>query len=99
MVTHSGTSPKGSASVQEIVEALSEVTGKDYTAILNEMAVSPTHDLAIPSPQAMAVLGKLRARHGFIVTRQDIAKTKRGSCCSINLLADLFNRKTGQNGS
>ena len=98
MVSQTSTSPKESASVREIAEALSEVTGKDSEAILNEIAANPTHDLAIPSPQAMAVLGKLKARYGFQVTRDDILKTKSGSYCSVNLLADLVERKAGQNG-
>lgn len=85
-----------SPAVGEIVQALGEVTGKDSSVILKEIAANPIHDLAIPSPQAMAVLGKLTARHGFKITRQDICKTKRGSSCSVGLLAELVERKMKQ---
>jgi hypothetical protein len=85
-----------SAAIEEIAQTLGEVTGKESSAILREIAANPTHDLAIPSPQAMAVLGKLTARHGFKITRQDICKTKRGSSCSVGLLAELVERKMKQ---
>jgi len=89
-----GQSKQTSASINEIAQALGEVTGSDSGTILGRLAANPTHDLAIPSPQAMAVLGKLRAKHGFRVTKEDISRTKRNSFCSLNLLADLVDKKT-----
>jgi len=85
-----------SPAVGEIAQALGEVIGKDSSVILKEIAANPAHDLAIPSPQAMAVLGKLIARHGFKITRQDIFGTKRGGSCSVGLLAELVERKMKQ---
>ena len=85
---------KGDNGINQIASALAEVTGKGATSILSEMSANPTHDLAIPSPEAMAVLGKLKAKHGFKITRQDVVKTKKGSYCSFRLLADLFEQKT-----
>lgn len=81
------------SSVQEIANTLGEVTGKDPASILSQMAANPTHDLAIPSPQAMAILGKLKAKYGLHITYHDIAKTKKGSSCSILLLANLVDNK------
>ena len=94
MVTQ--TASPNSTAVQEIAKALGEITGKDFSTILGELGANPAHDLAIPSPQAMAVLGKLTAKHGFKITRQDICNTKHGSSCSINLLAELVNKKMNQ---
>jgi len=94
MVTQ--TASPNSTAVQEIAKALGEITGKDSSTILGEIGANPVHDLAIPSPQAMAVLGKLTAKYGFKITRQDICTTKYGSSCSINLLAELVNKKMNQ---
>ena len=94
MVSTAGTTMKSDSSVQEIANALGEVTGKKPSKILSEMASNPKHDLSIPSPQAVAVLGKLKAKYGFHIRRQEIAKTKKGSFCSVRLLADLIKSKT-----
>jgi hypothetical protein len=90
------TASPNSSAVGEIAEALGEVIGKDPSTILKEIAANPTQDLAIPSPQAMAVLGKVIARHGFKITRQDILNTKRRGSCSVGLLAELVERKMKQ---
>ncbi len=92
MVTN--TASPNSTAVQEVVKALGEITGKDPSAIMGEIGANPTHDLAVPSPQAMAVLGKLTAKLGFKVSRHDICKTKKGSACSLNSLAGLVSQKT-----
>lgn len=96
MVSSSGVATKTDSSVNQIVTALGEVTGKSTADIFRQIASNPMHDLAIPSPQAMAVLGKLKAKYGFSISRKDIAKTKKGSSCSVNLLADLVEHKTKQ---
>lgn len=96
MVTSGGAATKTDSSVKQIVSALGEVTGKDPNDIFRQIAANPTHDLAIPSPQAMAVLGKLKAKYGFSISRTDITKTKKGSFCSVHLLADLVERKKKQ---
>jgi len=83
-------------SMHEIAQALSEVIGCDCQVILDQVAATPSHDLAIPSPQAMVVLGKLQAKHGFRVDREDVSKTKDGAFCSMSLLADLLDRKLGE---
>jgi len=93
MMAQTAQATQSSASINEIAQALGEVTGSDSGTILGRLAANPTRDLAIPSPQAMAVLGKLRAKHGFRVTKEDISRTKRGSFCSMNLLADLVDKK------
>jgi len=99
MVAQRAQAMQTSASINEIAQALCEVTGSDCGTILDRLAANPTHDLAIPSPQAMAVLGKLRAKHGFRVTKEDISRTKRGSFCSMKLLADLMDKKTKGNNN
>jgi len=82
------------SSIKIIIDALVEITGVKPTDYLKAISSNPTHDLAIPSPQAMAVLGKLKAKYGFSINRNDITKTKKGSSCSVNLLAELVNQKT-----
>lgn len=93
MVLPDGTIMKNDSAVQEIANTLGEVTGKEPSEILSEMASNPTRDLLIPSPQAVAVLGKLMAKYGFQVRRQEIVKTRRGTFCSVRLLADLIRNK------
>lgn len=94
MVSSSKVGIKTDSSVSQIVTILSEVTGKSSASFFKQIASHPKHDLAIPSPQAMAILGKLKTKYGFSIGRNDIAKTKNGSSCSVNLLADLVERKT-----
>lgn len=96
MVSSSGVATKADSPVNQIVTTLGEVTGKSPADFYRQIASNPTHDLAIPSPQAMAVLGKLKAKYGFSISRKDIVKTKKGSFCSVSLLADLVEHKTKQ---
>ena len=95
MAANTKSTPSETAAVHELAEVLAEVTGNDARAILSEMAKSPSHDVGVPSPQAIAVLAKLKTRHGFSVSQREIAKTKKGSCCSMSLLAELLRSKIG----
>jgi hypothetical protein len=63
---------------------------------LNQIVTALGEVTGKSSPQAMAVLGKLKAKYGFSISRNDITKTKKGSFCSVNLLADLIEHKTKQ---
>jgi len=97
MVTSGGVKTKSDSSVEQILNILGEVRGEDTSGVISRFTSSPKFDLAIPSPQAMAILGKLKARFGFNIRREDIDKTKTGnSQCSVRLLAALVDRKTNK---
>ncbi len=96
MVSSNGVVTKTDSSVNQIVTTLGEVTGESPADYFRQIVSNPMHDLAIPSPQAVAVLGKLKAKYGFSISRNDITKTKKGSFCSVSLLADLVEHKTKQ---
>lgn len=97
MVSSGKEKVKIDSSVEQIVNILGEVTGKDTTDIVGQFASSPKFDLAISSQQAVVILGKLKARLGFNIRREDIDRTKIGnSQCSVRLLANLLYQKTNR---
>lgn len=96
LVLASSTSSSRSRLDREIAGDLGEITGESVDKIMSEIATNPSHNLAIPSPRAMTILGKLRGRYGIKIRREDIQKTKRGGFCSMSLLVDLAERKLAE---